>query len=214
MGSFVSDHKRKLIEIILKNRTRYISVVMENIYQSQNASAVLRSADCFGIQDVHIIENDNLYDINPDVALGSNKWISIRRYNQYEHNTAVCIEGLKLNNYKVLATSPRGNISIDNLKLNQKTAMIFGNELHGLSEVALSMADDTVYLPMYGFTESFNISVSAAIIMSRLRAKMELMGINFGLDVVEKDELRLEWYRAIVRNSDKIEARFLEEHLK
>ena len=87
LTGFLTEHRKSLFSQIIENRTRYLTVVLEDIYQPQNASAVLRTCDCFGIQDVHIIENKNEYRISPDVALGSSQWLNINRHNKKDLNT-------------------------------------------------------------------------------------------------------------------------------
>jgi len=87
MLEHISENKRNLFDTIIQNRTRHITVVLENIFQTQNASAVLRSCDCFGVQDIHIIENNNKFETNRDVALGSSKWLNLMRCNKQENNT-------------------------------------------------------------------------------------------------------------------------------
>ena len=117
-------------------------VVIEDVFQSQNASAVLRSCDCFGIQDVHIIENRNEYDINPLVALGSTKWLTMQKYNEKTYNTVDCINSLKEKGYTIVATSPHEeDILLDELPLDKPIALMFGTEAEGLTDKALEMAD-------------------------------------------------------------------------
>ena len=176
---FISENKKSLFETIIKNRTRHITVVLEDIYQPHNASAVLRSADLFGVQDIHIIENRNQYEVNPDVALGSSKWLTLNKYNNQEQNTVACFENLRKNGYRIVATTPhKEDVMLDELPLNQKTAVVFGTELEGLSDIALENADAFVKIPMYGFTESFNISVSAALTLFNLTERLRKSDIS------------------------------------
>mgnify|MGYP002619806825 CR=1 FL=1 len=206
---FVSENKRNKFDEIIQNRTRYLTIVLEDIYQPHNASAVLRSCDCFGIQDVHIIENSNRYEVNPDVALGSSKWLSLYKYNSYAHNTKACLEALRDKGYRIVATTPHEKgCLIDDLPLDQKTALVFGTEMRGLTEQALELSDDFVKIPMYGFTESFNISVSAAISLYKLSEKLRKSDINWRLSEEEITEVKLSWARQVVKNAALIEARF------
>ena len=133
---FITDQRKQRFEDVIKNRTRHITVVLEDIYQSQNTSAVLRTCDCFGIQDINIIENKNKYYINPDVALGSYNWLTIHNYNKKKENTLECLQYLKNQGFKIIATSPHKNdCSIENLDITQKTAIVFGTEKEGVSEL-------------------------------------------------------------------------------
>ncbi|MCD6090491.1 MAG: RNA methyltransferase [Bacteroidales bacterium] len=204
--SFISDNKNVLFDKIIKERTRYLTVVLEDIYQPQNASAVLRTADCFGIQDVHIIENRNEYMINPEVALGASKWLTLHRYNERENNTLAAIQRLKADGYRIVATMPhRSDVLLTDMDMNQKTALFFGTELHGLSEVVQEHADMFVKIPMYGFTESFNISVSAALCLQQLNNRMRKEVIDWKLSESDLLDVKLEWAKSVVRESAKVE---------
>src|SRR3990172_2071052 len=164
LTQFVSEPRRKKFDDVLQFRTRHITIALEDIYHQHNASAVLRSCDCFGIQDVHVIENQNKFEANPDVELGSAKWITMIKHNAKEENTADCIASLKKNGYKIVVTSPHKNdCTIEELDITNKTALFFGTEMRGATPVAFEQADAFVKIPMVGFTESLNISVSAAV---------------------------------------------------
>jgi len=204
--SFISDHKNQLFDQIIQNRTRFLTVVLEDIYQPQNASAVLRTADCFGIQDVHIIENRNEYMINPEVALGASKWLSLHRYNQKENNTLEAINNLKKKGYRIVATMPhRNDVMLPDMDLNQKSALFFGNELNGLSDLVQTHADLFVKIPMYGFTESYNISVSAALCLQQLIGKMRSTSIDWKLNESELLDVKLEWAKSVVKEAENVE---------
>ena len=211
LSQFISDHKRDFIERVLNKRTRKITVILEDIFQSQNASAVIRTCECLGIQDVHIVENTTKYSINPRVLKGSNKWIDIKHHgSKTENNTITLFDKLKEQEYKIVVADPgEEGILIEDLEVDNKIALVFGNELRGISSQALALCDQRVRIPMYGFTESFNISVSAAICLNTLVTKQHASGKFAGLNDEEKDSLKLKWYRKIVRKSDLIEREFL-----
>jgi tRNA (guanosine-2'-O-)-methyltransferase len=211
LGGFISDSKKMAIEKVLANRTRYITVVLEDIYQPHNASAVIRSCDCFGIQDLHVIENSNEYTLNPNVAQGSSKWVNILRYRDPDStNTEKCLTWLGQQGYSLYATSPHGSdMDVDEIKFDHKMAFLFGTELNGLSGLAKRRARQVVRIPMYGFTESFNLSVSVALFLQTMVKKMHLSGIDWHLSEHEKQEIRLMWYRKSVRNAEIIEKTFL-----
>ena len=181
---------------VMNLRTRHISVMLENIYQPHNASAVLRSADCFGVQDVHIIEDTYEYRINPDIALGAWKWISLHRHCEPEvNNTAGALNQLRQDGYKIVATTLRPNsVSIHDLDISQKMVVCFGTEEHGLSPLAHDMADQFVTIPMYGFTQSYNISVSAALCLFELTKRLRDSEVNWQLSAEERLDLLIDWY--------------------
>lgn len=194
LKSFVTEARINTINEVLNQRTRYLTVVLENIFQPHNASAVMRSCDCFGIQDVHIVENDNEYQVNRDVALGSTQWLTINKYNNLKNNTLQTIEKLKSAGYRIVATSPHTESSINEFDLHKgKTALMFGTEQSGLSDIAMSNADEYFKIPIHGFTESFNISVSVAITLHYLTNKLHSSNINFKLGKNEKIDLKLKW---------------------
>lgn len=206
----MTDERWQLMNKTIADRTRYLTVVLEDIYQPHNASAVLRTCDCFGVQDVHIIENKNKYSVNPDVALGASKWLNLKKYNEQENNTVNCINALKKQAYRIVATTPHtDDVNLEDFDLTKgKTALLFGSEQPGLSAIALQHADEYLKIPMYGFTESFNISVSASIILHHLRLKLNQSAIKWELSKQENKEILLNWLKQSIKRSDVIEKEF------
>lgn len=208
LSAFISPNKRALFDRIAPLRTRHVTVVLEDIYQSQNASAVVRTCDLVGIQDIHVIEDQNRYQLNPDVTLGSSKWVDIHRYRSKEDNMMQCITTLRSKGYRIIATSPR---SITNtpgsIDLSKPMAFCFGTELTGLSNALLDVADEHVRIPMYGFTESFNISVSAAILLYTVMERMRDSDVEWRMNNAELMTLKLDWARKMIHNPEGVEAR-------
>ncbi len=209
--TFVSEKRIQTMERVLSQRTRYVTLVLEDIYQSQNASAAVRTCECLGVQDIHIIEKESSYSVNRKVLKGSNKWMDIIKYREKnQDNTALCYQHLRSADYKILVTDPDpAGVPIHHINLDQKIALVMGNEYEGISEYALQHADQKVHIPMFGFTESFNISVSAAICLQTILQKLRAAPIQWQLEESEKQELRLNWLRKSVRRSDLIEQEFL-----
>lgn len=199
---------------VLSQRSRYLAVVLEDIYQAQNASAVLRSADCFGFQDVHIIENNHDYRINPDVEKGASSWLNLHRHNDKENNSLEAIRKLKADGYRIIATTPHtDDINLEDFDVSKgKAAIIFGTEVTGISDIVKAEADEFMKIPMYGFSESFNISVSAAIVMQHLRYKIMRSDVQWQLSEDEANKLMLEWLGKSIRSSKEIAKRFKEEY--
>mgnify|MGYP005851605847 CR=1 FL=1 len=206
----VNENRHRLLDKILEQRTRYLTVVLEDIYQPHNASAVLRTCDCFGIQDVHIIENRNRIELNPEVELGAAQWLTLNRYNKKANNTREGIENLKEKGYRIVAATPHvedADVRDFNLSAG-KTALLLGTEMQGLSDEAIKMSDGFVTIPMMGFTESFNISVSAAILLYELNTRLRSSGILWKIDPSEKELIRLQWLRNSINNIGWIEQGF------
>ena len=214
LKSFITSHKLHLFEKNIANRTRYIAVLLEDIYQPHNASAVLRTCDGFGIQDIHIIENKNKYRINPDVTLGSDKWLSIFRYNRLKNNTTEAIHHLKSKGYRIIAATPHNKEKVlDTFDISRGKAVVcLGAEMRGLSEELLEAADEYLTIPMSGFIESFNISVSAAIILHYLTLKLRNSGIRWELSTEEKLDIMIEWMKRTIPKSDLLVNEFLKRN--
>jgi tRNA (guanosine-2'-O-)-methyltransferase len=209
LAAFISENKRTLFDRIAPQRTRHVTVVLEDIYQSQNASAVVRTSDLVGLQDIHVIENRNKYQLNPDVTLGSSKWVDIHRYKGEGDNTAACITALRERGYRIIATSPRAeNCTPDTIDLTGPVAFCFGTELTGLSDHLMDAADEHMRIPMYGFTESFNISASAAITLYTVMQRLRSGSIPWQLREEELLALKLDWARKVVHSAQHLEAHF------
>jgi tRNA (guanosine-2'-O-)-methyltransferase len=209
-NEFIVDERRELFEKKIQERTKHITIVLENIYQGRNISASIRSADCFGIQDVHIIENNNLFNQDPSVSIGSEKWISLYRYNKKKQNTKDTINKLKRDGYKIIVTTPHAKAkTLYDLNISNKNALLFGSEGDGCSEIALNMADEKIKIPLYGFSESFNISVSVALCLQHLTFKLRKSNFNWKLTNQEKEKIMLQWLKKSINSSKKIEELFI-----
>ncbi|MFM8911429.1 MAG: TrmH family RNA methyltransferase [Flammeovirgaceae bacterium] len=211
LQQYLTDHRKQTIERVLSQRTRHITVVLENILQPHNMSAVVRTCECYGLQNLYIIDDNNHFETNKRVLKGSNKWIDIFRYKAKKvRNTGPCLADLKSAGYRILVTHPDAEgVSIEDVNVSEKLAVVMGNESEGVSAEALQLADQKVYIPMVGFTESMNISVSAAICMHALLPKLRRSSTQWHLTEEEKNEIRLQWMKKSIRRSDLIEQEFL-----
>lgn len=211
---FITEERKLNFEEKIKNRTQHVCVALENIYQAQNASAVLRTCDCFGIQDVHIIEDFNEYNINPTVALGSDKWLNLKRYNKENQNGSLnCISHLREQGYTIAATTPHtDDVLLTEYPIDNKTALFFGTELNGLSKTVMENADVFIKIPMYGFTESYNISVSAAISIFHLMEKLRKSNNKWKLNRENQNDILIQWLQSSINNSDLIIQKYLSDN--
>jgi tRNA (guanosine-2'-O-)-methyltransferase len=206
LTQFVSETRIAKFEEVLNFRTRHLTIALEDIYQPHNASAVLRSCDIFGIQDIHIIEGKHAYTVNKDIALGSAKWLNLHKYRKAENNSIECIKKLRENGYRIVATTPHErDCNLDELSVDKPLALFFGTELTGISDTVREHADEFVKIPMYGFTESFNISVCAALCMHSLKEKLHRSEIRWQLDDEQRDEVMLRWLRNSIPKVELIE---------
>ena len=213
LQGFMTERRKEIIDKVLAERTRYLSVVLEDIWHSPNASAAIRSCECFGIQDMYVIENNVRFKANTKVVQGSAKWISLQRFNEKnKNNTKECFNYLRQKGYAIAATTLREEkyTPLNEIPLDQKLAVCFGCEETGLGDFAHKHADYFIQLPMYGFTESFNISVSVALVLQTLCQRLRQGNIPINLTEDEKNKLRLEWSQKSVKNSELLIKRYLE----
>lgn len=203
---YITEKRKEVFFNVLADRTKHIAVMLENIYQPHNASAVLRSCDAFGVQDVYVVEQQNNFNPNQEIAMGSAKWLSIKKtINPIE----TVYEKARNDGYKIIATSLQSDsYSLDAFDITQPSMLVFGNELQGLSHEATSLADETLNIRMFGFVESFNISVSVAIILSNIIPKLHDSNIDWKLSREEQQEILLEWLRKDIHRSNQIEQRY------
>jgi tRNA (guanosine-2'-O-)-methyltransferase len=213
LSQFVTEPRKARLEEVLNNRTRHITVVLEDLYQTQNISAVMRSCECYGIQDAYIVENCNEFEIHKDISMGADKWLTLHHYPHAEHNMKQCIDDLHAKGYTVVATLPdEKKTTIQDLPIDRKTAFLFGTELTGLSEEAVRYADCNALIPMYGFTESFNISNSAAIILSNFSERLRHSDVDWHLGEDEREALYFDWLQKSIRDPEAIIRHYLATH--
>ena len=199
---FVSKNKQAHIDRVLRFRTRHLTLVFEDIDKPHNVSAILRTAECMGIQDSHFIKNRNSYSVNPEITQGAARWVTLHHYNQSDDNTVRCFDSLRKNGYKIYATLlHETSHSIYDLDPTHKTAIVSGTEVDSITQEVGGKADGLVHIPMRGFTGSFNLSVSAAICLTVLKSGLDCWP---HISEEEKPDLRAEWYRKIVREADLI----------
>ena len=200
LESFLSDRRRNLFQKVVDQRTDHFTVATQDVYQLHNTSAVIRSCDVFGIQNIHVVEEINKKKIDREIAMGAQKWVDINRYN----TTKDCISTLKGKGYTIVATSPHKGTAVQDFDISKPAALFFGTERDGLSEEVLREAEEFIHIPMYGFTESLNISVSAAIILQDLTARLKKSNVNWQFSEEEKMQKRFEWAQKNLKSSKEI----------
>jgi tRNA (guanosine-2'-O-)-methyltransferase len=197
----IPENKRVLFQRISEQRTKKITVLLENIFQEHNASAVLRNCDCFGIQELHVIEDSNKYKVQRDIARGAGKWVDLISFNDTENANLQAVKNLKEKGFKIATLSPEADqYDIYNLPIDQPIALVFGTEWKGVSEDIKVNSDYKVKIPMVGFTESFNVSVSVALTLQALRNRLENSSSNWKLSYEEQLDLQIKWCEKYIKN--------------
>jgi tRNA (guanosine-2'-O-)-methyltransferase len=205
LEGFLSEARRERFRQVLRGRTRYLTVAMEDVFQLHNTSAVLRSCDVFGIQDLHLIEQSFSRRFDRKIAMGAEQWVDVYRYS----NAEACLEALRKKGYRLVATTPdsRG-CSLEEFRLEEPTALFFGAEKDGLSKAVLQASEVQLRIPMVGFTESLNISVAASIILYKLTTDLRNLGIPWQLTEEEILEKYMAWTKKSIKSLSGILARY------
>ncbi|MCB0382324.1 MAG: RNA methyltransferase [Psychroserpens sp.] len=205
LETYLTDNRKARFDSVLSQRTKHFTVATEDVYQLHNTSAVIRTCDVFGIQEVNIVEERNTKRIDREIAMGAQKWVDLNRYRSVKD----CINDLKQKGYQIVATTPHENDSVlHEFDVTKKSCFFFGRETEGLSEEVLQEADCYLKIPMVGFTESLNISVSAAIILQHVTTKLKQSNIHWQLTETEQQEKRLDWCEKTIKSYEEIIERF------
>lgn len=204
LESFLTEKRRELYKKVITQRSNHFTVATQDVYQLHNTSAVIRSCDVFGVQNIHVVEEVNLKKIDREIAMGAQKWVDINRYT----STKDCITTLRNKGYKIVATSPHRGTMLQDFDISRPAALFFGTETKGLSEEVMAEADEFLQIPMVGFTESLNISVSAAIILQDITARLRKSDLSWQLSKEEQVAKRIDWAKKNLKNSKEIIARY------
>jgi tRNA (guanosine-2'-O-)-methyltransferase len=201
--TFLLPERRARIDEVVGHRTRTLTVVMEAFADAQNVNAVLRTAEAFGLQEVHVVEGPmKAYDRNKKISQNADKWLEVVRWKATED----CLAHLKARGFRVYATQlGEGSRDLGDLSFASPVALVFGNEHRGVSDAALAAADLRYAIPMRGFTRSFNVSVAAAVsLFHAVERRQAERGRHGDLDVQEAEALRQRFYTKSVKQRDRI----------
>lgn len=205
LEGFISEERKERFLEILEKRTNFITVAIEDLFKFHNTSAVIRSCEVFGVQEVHVMDTKNGEQLDKKIAMGAEQWVDVHRYTK----TQECINSLKAEGYQIIATTPHENARLlADFKMDKKTALFFGTERDGLSDMVMQQADGFLKIPMRGFTESLNISVAAAIILQDLTEKLMKSDKPWELTDDQKFERRLDWTKKTIKSIDEILKRY------
>ena len=207
LEGFITENRKEGFLRVLKNRTKHFTIAMEDVFQLHNTSAVMRSCEVFGIQELNVIEQKFGKSIDKEIAMGAEKWVDINRFSSIQD----CITNLKGKGYQIIATTPHNDSCLlHEFDITKPSALFFGTERDGLSEEVMQQADGFLKIPMVGYTESLNISVSAAIIIQDVTNRLRQSDINWQLSEEEILEKRLDWTRKSIKDIEFIERKFHE----
>ncbi|HUW06700.1 MAG TPA: RNA methyltransferase [Williamwhitmania sp.] len=212
LSQFISEERQEILKQVLSNRTKYLTVCLEDIYHPHNASAVLRTCDCLGLLDVHIVEKENRFCPSPQIAKGTYKWLNIHHYREEQEHTSGLIRQLRSQNYRIVATTPhQHDVALENFDISKgKVALFFGTEHSGISSTLMQEADEFLKIPIYGFAESMNISVAAAIIIHHLMLQLRSQkSFNWKLTEEEYNIQLVNWMKKSVKNAEPLIQHFL-----
>jgi tRNA (guanosine-2'-O-)-methyltransferase len=208
LENILTDNRKERFQQVLSKRTNHFTIAMEDVFQLHNTSAVMRSCEVFGIQQLNVIEERYTKSIDKEIAMGAQKWVDVNRFN----SISGCISSMKSKGYQIIATTPHENdCDLDDFDISKPSALFFGTERDGLSEEVLQNADGFLKIPMAGFTESLNISVSAAIIIQNLMSRLHKSNIKWQLSEEEILEKRLQWAKNTIKDIKRIEERYYRE---
>lgn len=206
LSQFITDAKYEKIVSIAHVRTRHVTLVLEELYQTQNASACLRSAECFGIQDVHVVDHAKTFCVSAPIAKGAAQWLTVKKHPSIQ----ICYDSLRADGYTIIATTPcQGARTLDQISVDAKIALVFGTEQHGLTQEAMAGADGYLAIPMVGFTQSLNVSVAVGLCLHELTNRLRMSGVSWQLSPQEQQELIYLWICKALPYADKLERAFL-----
>lgn len=207
LEGFLTENRKEGFLRVLKNRTKHFTIAMEDVYQLHNTSAVMRSCEVFGVQELNVIEQKFGKRIDSEIAMGAQKWVDVNRFN----NVQSCIDAKRAQGYQIIATTPHNDSCIlHEFDISKPSAIFFGTEKNGLSQEVIEQADGFIKIPMVGYTESLNISVSAAIIIQDITTRLRQSNIDWHLTEEEVLEKRLDWTRKSIKDIEFIEKKFHE----
>jgi tRNA (guanosine-2'-O-)-methyltransferase len=200
---FLLPERKARIDAVVAQRTRTLVVVMEAFADPQNTNAVFRTAESFGVQEVHVVEGpQKRHDRNKKISQNADKWLEVVRWKE----TAACLAALKDRGFRIYATHlGDGSATLAGLSFAEPVALVFGNEHAGVSESACRLADACFAIPMRGFSQSFNVSVAAAICLARAVDRREVeRGRHGDLGPAEAEALRTRFYKLSVKQRGRI----------
>ncbi len=206
LKQFLTEERLQKIEKLSAESSDFVLPVMEDVYQFRNAAAIIRSVEACGFHKVVAMEARNVFDPNLTVTKGAENWVEVEKM----AHTLESLQEIRTRGYKLVAVSPEKNAKmLPDFQIKESVALIFGTEWKGVSDNFLNFCDETLAIPMYGFTQSFNVSVAAAICCYDLKQKLEKSGIHHQLSEEKRLELMIKWAVNSIPSGELILEKFL-----
>lgn len=203
MKGFLTEERIEVLRRTLSERTRYMTILTENTFHPQNASALVRHCEAFGLQDLHTVETRCKFNPNVNIVRGTDKWVDITRHDSTEE----AIKTLKGAGYRLVATTPhRESCTPETFDVEKGPfCLVFGTEHAGVSDEIIEAADEYLRIPMCGMVESLNVSASAAILIYMLSQRMRLSpSIDWRLTEDDAREMMFRWVMSSVKDAERI----------
>lgn len=202
LREFMTPERYAVLRATLSMRTRYMTVLAENMYHGQNAAALIRHCEAFGVQQMHTVETLCAFEPNPDIARGTDRWVDVRRH----ASTAEAVAALRSEGYRIVATTPhREDVTPETFDVGRGPfALVFGTEHAGISDEVIASADEFLRIPMCGMVESLNVSASAAILIYMLSERVRLTVGDWRMTPAEQAEALDRWMRRSVKDAEAI----------
>lgn len=204
----LTEERIRRIETVLDARLSGLVAVIENLHDPHNGAAAIRSLEGIGVAELHVAETVEHFRFSSAIAIGAEKWIDVVRHRGFP----ACAQALHDAGYTLYATVPDADDDLEVIDVSKPAAVVFGNEHAGLTEEAAALCDRSVAIPMHGFSQSFNLSVSVAVAMHRLAARRrQALGQPGDLHDAKRAFLRARWYALGMRGVDAIVDRYVSE---
>jgi tRNA (guanosine-2'-O-)-methyltransferase len=196
---------------VLATRLGSVVPIVEDVYDPHNGAAAIRSSEALGLQELHAIDPHGSFAMPKGITRGCHRWMDLHRWS----DAGACVAALRGRGFRIHATAPGASTTIDELDVSTPVAILFGNEHAGVTAAARAACDGAVSIPMFGFTESFNLSVSVALVMSRLAERRRAhLGAPGDLAADRRAHLRARWLGLRVRGAIGVVERYVSERTR
>ncbi|MGZ5196751.1 MAG: TrmH family RNA methyltransferase [Kaistella sp.] len=210
LKQFLTHDRLTKIEHFAPESSDFVLPVMEDIFQFRNAAAIVRSVEACGFHKIVAMESENEFNPNLRVTKGAETWVEVEKMPHHLDS----LQEIKNRGYKILAVSPEKNATmLPDYELTGPVALVFGTEKEGVTEEILDFADETLAIPMYGFTRSFNVSVAAAICFYELKQKLIKSNLDYKLSEEKLWKMKIRWAKNSINSGEEIYQKYLRDNV-